>query len=242
MKDELFKKPLTRLTDFQFSDDVAAVFDDMLNRSVPFYNEVQNAIVDLVAHHYQAGTRIYDLGCSTGLMIAKLLDGISDLEEIVGIDDSQAMIDKTAQRFENVPRGERVVLRCEDLRTADMGNASAVIMNYTLQFVRPLYREQVVRRIFEALQPGGVFVLSEKVLEDSTNISRLFIDMYYQFKRRQGYTSLEISQKREMLENVLIPYKVSEQRELLSKCGFAEVETFFKWHNFASFIAIKKID
>ncbi|CAM2006663.1 carboxy-S-adenosyl-L-methionine synthase CmoA [Acanthopleuribacter pedis] len=242
MKDELFKKPITRLTDFQFSDEVAAVFDDMLNRSVPFYDEVQNAIVDLVAHHYQPGTRVYDLGCSTGLMMAKLLDGIEELAEIVGIDDSQAMIDKTAQRFANLPRGERVVLHREDLRTAGMSGASAVIMNYTLQFVRPLYREQVVRRIFEALEPGGVFVLSEKVLEDSTNISRLFIDMYYQFKRRQGYSNLEISQKREMLENVLIPYKVSEQRELLCKCGFAEVETFFKWHNFASFIAIKKID
>ncbi len=241
MKDELFKKPLSRLTDFQFSEDVAGVFDDMLNRSIPFYDQVQNAIVDLVAGYYQPGTRVYDLGCSTGLMMAKLLDGIPELAEVVGIDDSEAMINKTAERFDATAHKDRVSLHCEDLRTSAISNASAVIMNYTLQFVRPLYREQVVGRIYEALQPGGVLILSEKVLEDSTNVSRLFIDMYYQFKRRQGYSNLEISQKREMLENVLIPYKVGEQRELLTKCGFAEVETFFKWFNFASFIAVKKL-
>lgn len=241
MKDELFKKPLSRLTDFQFSEDVAGVFDDMLNRSIPFYDQVQNAIVDLVACHYQPGTKVYDVGCSTGLMMAKLLDGIPELAEVVGIDDSEAMINKTAERFAATAHKDRVSLRCEDLRTSVMDNASAVIMNYTLQFVRPLYREQVVGRIYDALQPGGVLILSEKVLEDSTNVSRLFIDMYYQFKRRQGYSTLEISQKREMLENVLIPYKVGEQRELLTKCGFAEVETFFKWFNFASFIAVKKL-
>ncbi|CAM2065896.1 carboxy-S-adenosyl-L-methionine synthase CmoA [Sulfidibacter corallicola] len=241
MKDELFKEPLSRATDFTFNRDVAAVFDDMVHRSIPFYGEVQNMIVDLVAHYYQDETLVYDLGCSTGVLIAKLAAALPGLKGIVGLDNSEPMIEKTRERLAGLPSKVPIDLVCEDLRDFEPKRASAVIMNYTLQFVRPLYREHVMRHIFEGLVPGGILILSEKVLEDSTDISRLFVDMYYQFKRRQGYSDMEISQKREQLENVLVPYKVSEQRELLQRCGFREVEIFFKWNNFASFVAIRSL-
>lgn len=241
MKDQLFKQP-RRISDFEFNDDVANVFDDMLNRSIPFYAGIQQMIADFIDHFYIDGTRVYDLGCSTGSMMLALAQQVPRIQEIVGIDNSEAMIEKCQQRVQALESAPQPKLSFEttDLRSTQMSNASAVIMNYTLQFVRPLYREQVVRSIFDALEPGGVLLLSEKVLERSTDISRLFIEMYYRFKRRQGYSDMEISQKREMLENVLIPYKVDEQIELLNSCGFHNVEIFFKWHNFASFIAIKK--
>jgi len=242
VKDRIFKEPLSKLTGFEFDARVAEVFDDMLDRSVPFYAEVQRMILDLVSHYYQEESTIYDLGCSTGIMMARLMEEFPGITQIVGLDDSQAMVDKANQRICPMPFQGKVVVACEDIRNTPLEQASVVIMNYTLQFIRPLHRDKVVRNIFEGLLPGGIFILSEKVLEDHNQISRLFIDMYYRFKRRQGYSELEISQKRERLENVLVPYKISELREILTNVGFAEVEIFFKWNNFTSLIAIKRFD
>ena len=242
MKDELFKGPMSKAVGFEFNRDVAEVFDDMLSRSIPFYGEVQNMILDYVNDFYQPGTAIYDLGCSTGMMIAKLAASLKGVDKIVGVDNSRPMIDKAGQLLAKIPSQIPIELACRDIRDVQIENASAVVMNYTLQFIRPLYRARVLGNIFRGLRPGGIFILSEKVLEESTQISRLFIDMYYRFKRRQGYSEMEISQKRECLENVLIPYKVKEHYQLLEKCGFEQVEPFFKWNNFASFIAIKRMD
>ena len=241
MKDRLFREPLSKLADFEFNEDVAAVFDDMIHRSIPFYREIQSMIVDFVGHFYQRESSIYDLGCSTGSMIAALVRAHPEIHQIIGLDNSSPMIEKAKQRITRLKPKPAIHFNCRDLRDTTVENASVVIMNYTLQFVRPLYRDSIVKKIFQGLNPGGIFILSEKVLEDSTHISRLFIDMYYQFKKRQGYSDLEISQKRERLENVLIPYKVNELRELLLSAGFDQVETFFKWHNFTSMIAIKSL-
>lgn len=238
-KDQLFRKPLARIADFEFNEAVVEVFDDMIDRSVPFYGEVQRMIVDYVAEYYQQGTNVYDLGCSTGAMSAALLGNLPELEHVVAVDGSEAMVDKCRQNLDEHIKAGRIRCLTEDLRDTQIENASAVIMNYTLQFIRPLYRQVIVRNIFNGLKPGGIFILSEKVLEDSTHLSRTFMEMYYLFKRRMGYSELEISQKREMLENVLVPYKVGEQVELLRNNGFADVEIFFKWNNFASFIAVK---
>ena len=239
MKDRIFREPLSKLVGFEFDDKVAAVFDDMANRSIPFYSQVQAMIVDLAGQYYQEGTRIYDLGCSTGRMTAQLALAYDAIHEIVGIDNSEAMIRRARANLDKLETSVTLTLETGDVRDLSIDNASVVVMNYTLQFVRPLHREKVVRRIYDSLQPGGVLILSEKVLEEKTHLSRLFIDAYYRFKRDQGYTELEISQKRERLENVLVPYKVSELIELLQGSGFNEAGVFFKWHNFASLIAIK---
>ncbi|MDJ0836990.1 MAG: carboxy-S-adenosyl-L-methionine synthase CmoA [Acidobacteriota bacterium] len=241
MKDRIFREPLSKLAGFEFDEKVAAVFDDMAHRSIPFYEEVQTMIVDLVGQYYQEGTRIYDLGCSTGSMTARLALAYDGIHEIVGIDSSSAMIDKARANLDRLETAVKLTLEPGDVREVEITDASVVIMNYTLQFVRPLYRERVIERIFNGLQPGGVLILSEKVLEENTHLSRLFIDAYYRFKRARGYTELEISQKRERLENVLVPYKVSELTELLQRGGFSEAGVFFKWHNFASLIAMKSL-
>ena len=240
MKDEIFRKQLPFVADFEFDDQVAEVFEDMLHRSIPFYSEIQKMILDWAKTFYRPETAICDLGCSTGALLALLANHMPDVSRYVGVDSAAAMIAKAKANFQQHPACDRIELMEGDLREVTLPTSSVVVMNYTLQFIRPLYRHQVVRNIFEALIPGGALILSEKVLEDSTHLSRLFIEAYYGFKRRQGYSDLEISQKRERLENVLVPYKISEHRTLLSDCGFDQVEIFFKWHNFASFIAIKK--
>lgn len=242
MKDELFRKPLVKVTDFEFDDQVAQVFDDMLNRSIPFYAEIQAMIKDWVSSFYIPGTTVCDLGCSTGSLLAHLGQACPEIRHLLGIDNSAAMIAKARERFDELQLEPKITLHEGDLREYPLPKSSIIIMNYTLQFIRPLFRHQVVRQIFDALEPGGAFILSEKVLEDSTHLSRLFLEAYYRFKRNQGYSDLEISQKRERLENVLVPYKISEHRTLLAECGFEHVEIFFKWHNFTSFIAIKKYE
>ncbi len=198
-------------------------------------------IADFVHHYFQEGAAIYDLGCSTGAMIGRLVARLEGKCQIYGVDNSESMLEKARSRLERIAPGRPVIWRHEDLRELRMENAMAIIMNYTLQFIRPLYRTRVIRKIYQGLNPGGIFILSEKVLEDDTHLSRLFADMYYKFKRRQGYSELEISQKRERLENVLVPYSMKEQIELLREAGFHQVEVFFKWNNFASFIAIKDV-
>jgi len=240
MKDEIFRKALPFVADFEFDDQVAEVFEDMLHRSIPFYSEIQAMILDWAKTFYRPSTAICDLGCSTGALLALLAKHCPEVSRLVGVDSASAMIAKAKRNLALDKAFGRIELMKADLRDVVLPQSSLVVMNYTLQFIRPLYRHQVVRNIFDALIPGGALILSEKVLEDNTHLSRLFIEAYYRFKRRQGYSDLEISQKRERLENVLVPYKISEHRTLLADCGFDQVEIFFKWHNFTSFVAIKK--
>ena len=242
MRDQIFKKPPDKLAGFEFNQEVADVFDDMLARSIPFYDEVARMIVALAAEYYIDDSAIYDLGCSTGSLAAAFLQQLDNVAQIVAIDNAPPMIEKCRQRFASLPKAEIIQLVQNDIRNLAIENASVVNMSYTLHFIRPLYRLGVVRKIFEGLLPGGVFILSEKVLEESNHLSRLFMDMYYRFKCSQGYSELEISSKRDKLENVLIPYQVAELQALLSEAGFRQVGVFFKWHNFASIVAIKDLD
>jgi tRNA (cmo5U34)-methyltransferase len=137
------------------------------------------------------------------------------------------------------------VARPYELRVADLNkefvveNASVVVMNLTLQFIRPLYRERVVRHVFDGLQDQGCLILVEKQTMSDSLLNRLFIRYYYDMKRRNGYSETEIAQKREALENVLIPYRPEENRELLRAVGFKYVEEFFRWYNFAGLVAVK---
>jgi len=113
------------------------------------------------------------------------------------------------------------------------------VMNLTLQFVRPLHRERLVKQIFDGMLARGAFILIEKLTVSDGDLNRLFINYYYDMKRRNGYSELEISQKREALENVLIPYRLEENVELLKGAGFRSVEMFFRWYNFCGLVAVK---
>jgi tRNA (cmo5U34)-methyltransferase len=238
-QDQLFVVPKPLLTDFDFGAETAAVFDDMLNRSVPFYDEVQRMIGELVADFAVDGTNIYDLGCSTG---ATLLQQRSLDRNVtfVGVDSSAAMLERADAALKEAGFGHPYILREQQIdQDLVVENASVVILSLTLQFVRPLLREKVVQTIVNGLNHQGCLILVEKVLATETLINRLFIKHYYEFKRRNGYSEIEISQKREALENVLIPYREEENTQLLRNAGFRAVETFFKWYNFCATVAYK---
>ena len=240
-KDEVFRGEIEKASDFKFGENVAKVFDDMLNRSVPFYGEVQRMMAELAANHAVEGSFVYDLGCSTGTTMIGMDTLVPKEIKFIGIDDSQEMLDKCKSKLMEMGFSRPYELRCADLgKGSKIENASVVVLCLTLQFVRPIYREQLLKSILEGLNPGGVLILVEKVLAEESNFNRDFIDYYYNYKRRNQYSELEISQKREALENVLVPYKLSENISLLRDNGFAHCEVFFKWYNFAGIIATKK--
>jgi tRNA (cmo5U34)-methyltransferase len=238
--DRVFAERREAIADFKFGADVAQVFDDMLSRSVPFYGEIQRMVSELAQDIVVPGTRVYDLGCSTGTTLL-LLDRVLPKDvTFVGIDDSQDMLAKCEQKLKSACGSRPIELQCTDLHGGiGMHDASLALMVLTLQFLRPLHRERLVSQVCAGLQENGGLILVEKVLGEDSHFNRLFIKHYYDFKRRNGYSETEISQKREALENVLIPYKLLENRELLLGAGFRYVDVFFKWYNFCGIVAIK---
>jgi len=239
-KDEVFKEKYTKPSDFKFSSKVAGVFDDMVNRSVPFYEEMQRMVAELAADHCLEGTSIYDLGCSTGNTLIHLDQTVPANIPFVGIDDSRDMLNKCQQKLETLNVSRQYDLLIADLnKEVPVEKASVVVLCLTLQFVRPMNREHLLKQIFDGLVPGGALILVEKILAEDSQFNRDFIKYYYDLKRRHNYSEMEISQKREALENVLIPYKLSENVTLLRDAGFSHCETFFKWYNFTGIIAKK---
>lgn len=238
--DKVFNEEIKKPSDFKFGTMVVNVFDDMVNRSVPFYGEMQRMIAELAADHAREGTNVYDLGCSTGNTLIGMNTTVPEHITFVGIDDSQEMLDKCRLKLQ-----QNGFTRTFELINADLNqgiavnNASVAVSCLTLQFVRPIYREKLVRSVYNGLITGGVFILIEKILAEENSFNRDFIRYYYDMKRRNHYSDMEIAQKREALENVLIPYKLSENILLLRECAFSHTEVFFKWYNFAGLIAIK---
>jgi len=240
--DKLFAERRTRIEDFNFGSDTAAVFDDMLDRSVPFYGEIQRMIGELVADFAVDGTAVYDLGCSTANTFLSIGPNLTpDLNlRFVGLDSSDDMLRKAEQKL----AAARFPWPCEfthqDLNAGlHIENASVALMVLTLQFVRPLNRETLISSLYDGLNHNGCLILVEKVLGEDSTLNRLFIDHYYAMKKRKGYSEIEIAQKREALENVLVPYQLDENLRLLRRTGFRHLDVFFKWYNFCGIIAVK---
>ena len=239
-RDQVYRDPREHIADFTFDRAVAGVFDDMVTRSVPFYDEIQRMIVEIARDFAVPDTNVFDLGCSTGTTLLKLDEQLDPTVSFVGVDNSNAMLQRMREKLDERGVARSVDLRCRDLNEGiDVENASLVTLILTLQFIRPLRREKLVGDVFRGLNPQGCLILVEKVLGEESMFNRLFINYYYDLKRREGYSDTEISQKREALENVLIPYKLLENRELLLKTGFSAVDVFFKWYNFCGLVAVK---
>ncbi|MBA3647528.1 MAG: carboxy-S-adenosyl-L-methionine synthase CmoA [Chitinophagales bacterium] len=239
-RDEVFRNPEKEVGDFKFGKKVVDVFDDMVSRSVPFYYEMQRMMSELAADFATEGSNIFDLGCSTGTTLIGLDPFLLPSVRFVGIDNSEEMIQQCKENLKLAGMTREFDIQYGDLNKGIViENASVVVMCLTLQFIRPLYREHLVKDICRQINDNGCFILIEKVLGEDSLLNRLFIKYYYDMKRRQHYSDMEISQKREALENVLIPYRLTENIELLHRSGFRYAEVFFKWYNFAGLIAVK---
>ena len=239
-EDKLYACP--RLTTpFAFDEEVAGVFDDMLLRSVPFYAETVRRQAQLAARFYRPGTRIYDLGCSHGNFGLALGAIMKERPfTLVAADSSVAMLERFRRRLSGYSRPERFELVKTDIRRLPLVKASVVVLNLTLQFLPLEDRDELLVRIGQALVPGGVFLLSEKMAHDDPRLAELQGEFYHRFKRENGYSELEIGQKREALENVLLPETLAAHRRRLERAGFTTVDLWLRWFNFASLIALRK--
>jgi len=235
MEDRLFAKPIKK--QFEFDEEVASVFDDMIARSVPFYKETQALVRDLVLKNVKEGALIYDLGSSTGSTLIDIAAHSDKKLRLIGLDNSEAMVERARKKASAY--GVDVEFVLADILEYAYDEAEAFLANYTLQFIRPLRRGEFVKKVCENLKKGGVFICSEKVISEDKQLNKQLIDIYYDYKKKQGYSDFEIAQKREALENVLVPYTLKENEEMLKNAGFSYVEVIFRWANFATFFARK---
>jgi tRNA (cmo5U34)-methyltransferase len=226
---------------FTFSQTVADVFPDMLQRSVPGYAASIEAIGSLAARYVSAGSVCYDLGCSLGAATLAMRTAITVPDcRIIAVDNAPAMVSRCQEILaaDTGPGFTPVEVLEADIRDTQIANASMVVMNYTLQFLDVAARDAMVTRICAGMLPGGLFVLSEKVVDEDPHMEALLVELHHEHKRRNDYSQLEISRKRAALENVLIPESVAAHRDRLARAGFAHSAVWLRYFNFVSIVAI----
>lgn len=239
VKDRLYQVD-TVPEDFDFNERVVEVFDDMLDRSIPFYQHVIKETARLLSAHLEPGDAVCDLGCATGTALLSFVRELGDRNLLFfGIDSSPAMLAKARLKAEFYAQDNEIDFEQADITKIERPDTGAFILNYTLQFIRPVQRARLITRLYDNLRPGGLLILSEKTILEDKRLNRIFIDIYHDFKKEQGYSDLEIARKREALENILVPFSLEENKEIIHQAGFSPVTTFFQWFNFSSIIAVK---
>lgn len=239
-RDNLFSTPIANLGDWTFNDRVADVFPDMIQRSIPGYSNIISIIGMLAGRFARPGTQIYDLGCALGAATLAMRRTIHYIDcRIIAVDNSPAMIDRCRRHVEAFSAETPTEIVEGDICTLPIENASLIVLNFTLQFLKPEQHQTLLNRIYQGLNPGGAVVISEKFSFQNQCIGALLFDMHYDFKRANGYSELEISQKRSMLENVMSTDTVEVYKQRLAEAGFGHAEVWFQCFNFGSLIAIK---
>ena len=226
---------------FVFNEQVARVFPDMITRSVPGYADILQGIGLFARRYVKPSTRVYDLGCSLGAATFEMRHNISvPGVEIIAVDNSSAMTSRLAAAVDQDPSVAPVQVRTESITETELSQASMVVLNFTLQFLAPELRGPLLRRIYEALVPGGILILSEKISYAQPWEQEFLTEIHWDFKRKQGYSDLEIAQKRQALENVLVPWTADEHRGVLAAAGFGQVSQWYGFFQFVSFGAVKE--
>lgn len=229
-----------QIKDFSFDENVVEVFPDMIQRSVPGYATIVSTMGKLAGQYAQSNSNLYDLGCSLGAVTLSMRRNIEKQNcEIIAVDNSKAMVERCQLHLKGFKSDVPVNVVLGDITELELKNASVVALNFTLQFIPQEQREDVLKRIFNSLKPGGVLLLSEKIKGENELTDNLLIDLHHDFKRHNGYSELEISQKRTAIENVMRPNTLSTHLERLNTIGFSQTQVWYQCFNFCSLIAIK---
>lgn len=239
-EDTIYATEHSALERFSFNQQVVDVFPDMINRSVPSYQIIVDGIGKIANLLCDVNPVIYDLGCSLGnvsLSIAKNAQSKSPI--IKGIDNSQAMIERCRQHLDAFSFGSSISLQQGDLVSVDLAPCNMAVINFTLQFIEPSQRQDVINSVYNALEPGGIFVLSEKIKDPQSDLDSVLINLHHEFKRENGYSDLEISQKRSALEEVMKLDTIAIQSDRLAQAGFSKICVWYQHFNFVSILAIK---
>ena len=237
MRDKLFDKQID-IADFQFDKEVVKVFDDMVRRSVPGYDSMIQ-MIGLIARMYgQDNTSYYDLGSSTGaISLSIALNNNKKNNQFFAIDNSEEMTRQCKKNLEN--KVDNLYAICDDINQIEIHNASIVVLNLTLQFIDVNLRSRLIKKIYDGLNPGGVLIVSEKIHFDDKATQNQITKLHMDFKKENGYSELEISNKRQAIENVLITESKETHLKRLNDCGFIETSCFFQCLNFVSFLSVK---
>ena len=239
-RDKLFAQPLGKVPKFVFDSSVVDVFPDMIQRSVPGYQTIINHTGELADRFVQNNSYCYDLGCSLGASTLAIRERIEGRNATVyAVDNSQAMLDKLETILQGQPTETTTKLIKNDICDIQITNASLVVLNFTLQFVPLARRSGLIQSIYRGLNSNGCLIISEKLHFEPESLNNLLTELHHQFKRDQGYTELEISQKRDAIDKVLLPETLTSHIQRLKDCGFKSVSPWFQCYNFGSLIAIK---
>ena len=239
-KDRIYASNNVRTGPFEFNEAVARVFPDMLRRSIPGYEATIECIGSLAERYVTPGSNCYDLGCSLGAATLAMRHMIRHEGcRIVAVDNAPAMVERCQGLVDSDDARVPVDVRLSDVMDIAVERASMVVMNYTLQFLPASARQTLIDRIWAGMLPGGVFVLSEKAVDEDPLIESLLVDLHLEHKRRNDYSAMEIARKRTALENVLVPESLETHRARLRQAGFAHVGTWQRQFNFLSIVAIK---
>jgi len=239
-QDNLFANPLGNVPGFVFDQAVVDVFPDMIRRSVPGYQTILSHCGELASRYVKPETHCYDLGCSLGASTLAIRANIEGRDAtMIAVDNSAAMLGRCKTILESSPSKVNTQLINADICDVDINNASLVVMNFTLQFVPLDKRLALLEKIYQGLNPGGCLIISEKLCFEPESLNSLLSDLHHQFKRAQGYSDLEISQKRDSIENVLVPETLETHIQRLKTCGFYSASPWFQCFNFCSLVAFK---
>ncbi|MCG8316170.1 MAG: carboxy-S-adenosyl-L-methionine synthase CmoA [Pseudomonadales bacterium] len=239
-EDRIYANPKNHIVDFAFNEQVAKVFPDMIRRSVPGYETVISMLGVFAREYVQDNTHIYDLGCSLGAASLAIRRHVQASGcKLIAVDNAAAMVKHCRENIEVDQSITSVEVRCENIQETQIEKASLVALNFTLQFIKPEQRFDLLSGIYQGLNPGGVLVLSEKIHFETEQIQQLQTAWHHSFKGANGYSDLEISQKRQAIENVLLTDTQAQHIERLKQIGFSQVSQWFQCFNFVSFLAIK---
>ena len=239
-QDNIYATAHQQVGRFSFDETVVRVFPDMIRRSVPGYPSIIDMIGVLAARYAQPDTCLYDLGCSLGAATTAMAALTAEQgNPVVAVDNSPAMIHQAETLLAHAGLSERVRLLEGDVAEMDFEPCSMAVLNFTLQFIAPERRDAFIERLAAATVPGGILVLSEKIRFEDEAENALQTELHHAFKRNNGYSDLEISQKRTALENVLIPETLAAHEARLRKAGYQHIHVWFRCFNFMSLLAVR---
>ena len=238
-KDTVYATPQATIEGFEFDAKVADVFENMINRSVPGYPLILDLIGVLTEKYAQENTNCYDLGCSLGASTLKIRQHLPESCHLIGVDTSSAMVERCKANMSRDHSQASVEILEQSMQETEFNNASVVVINFTLQFIPDGERQRVLNNVAAGMVSGGILILSEKICFDDAQRQTSMTDIHHEFKKYQGYSDLEIAQKRASLENVLIPNSEQLHLDRLNAAGFSEAQMFSRCLNFASFLAVK---
>ncbi|WP_251976907.1 carboxy-S-adenosyl-L-methionine synthase CmoA [Salinicola avicenniae] len=239
-RDAIFSTPLDRVASFSFDEQVVACFPDMVRRSIPGYGQILGMLGLLAERHLRHGAHVYDLGCSLGAVGLALAGRLPpEAFALTGVDLSPAMLARARETAASESPEHHLQFLEGDIRQIEYRTSGMIVLNFTLQFLPPTERDAVIAELYKALEPGGILVLSEKIVAPDEQENAWLVERYHDFKRANGYSDMEISQKRNALENVLVPDTLDAHRARLETAGFTRITTWFQYLNFASMVAFK---